>query len=215
MNDKICVFCDRSQFEERLVGETGEFWIIATLGQISDGGYVLLVPKRHVPCFGAMEIWEARLVGPAVEKIVGAVLRGYTSSPLPVIFEHGIVGQTIKHAHLHVVPTLCNITDRVYRDFPHSKIVCVEHQYGDRYWEDLRSWYSRRKKPYLFWDDVYSSQLSGMKVCWDPPAPSQYLRIVVAEALGRPERANWRTMDPELDRRLWHETVTRLKPYFS
>lgn len=56
-----CVFCDRSKFEERLCGETKDFWIIATLGQITDGGYVLLVPKRHVECVGAMDKNEVNL----------------------------------------------------------------------------------------------------------------------------------------------------------
>jgi hypothetical protein len=41
-----------------------------------------------------------------------------------------------------------------------------------------------------------------------------YLRIVAAEALGKPERANWRTMDAALDKKLYLETVSRLKPYF-
>ena len=31
-----CVFCDRSKFEERLIHETENFYVIATLGQITD-----------------------------------------------------------------------------------------------------------------------------------------------------------------------------------
>ncbi len=71
--------------------------------------------------------------------------------------------------------------------------------------------YSKLQKPYLLWNDF------GLifEIIWDPPAPLQYLRIVVADALGRPERANWRNMDPELDKKLWSETVKRLKPYFA
>lgn len=211
-----CVFCDRSQFEKRLVGETGDFWIIAGLGQISNGGYVLLVPKRHVSCIGALEPEEARLVGPAVEKIRGAVLREYVSLPSLIIFEHGIVGQTIKHAHLHFVPALCNITDRICRDFPQSAILRVMPDIlgNQNDWEKVRQLYSIVRKPYLLWYDGYISLASGMKICLDPPAPLQYLRIVVADEAGCPERANWRTMDPELDKKLWIETVKRLKPYF-
>jgi len=43
-----CPFCDKKQFEERLIAEVDGFYLIATLGQITDGGYVLLVPKEHV-----------------------------------------------------------------------------------------------------------------------------------------------------------------------
>ena len=71
-----------------------------------------------------------------------------------------------------------------------------------------------KQKPYLYWRDA-QTLFSQPTVCWDPPAPPQYLRTITAEALGRPERANWREMDPELDRKLGAETVRRLKPYFS
>src|SRR3989338_4060716 len=108
-----CVFCDRSQFEERLCGETKDFWIIATLGQITDGGYVLLVPKRHVKCVVAMSQPKIKLLEKLEEKTSGALLKEYHSSGT-TIFEHGIVGQTIKHAHLHIVPEKLNITDRIF-----------------------------------------------------------------------------------------------------
>lgn len=222
MSDKPCVFCDRSQFEEQLVGETRGFWIIATLGQIpKNGGYVLLVPKWHVSCFGAMEPWEARLVFPEIEKIVSALLREYATSPSPVIFEHGIVGQTVKHAHLHITPVMCNITDRVRMDFPQSLTVRVmsrPYEYWDD-WNRVQKMYSETRKPYLLWNDGYVSRVSGTKICWDPPAPPQYLRLVVANEAGRPERGDWKAMymDPalkELDRKLIAETVVRLSSYF-
>lgn len=199
-----CVFCDRSKFEERLCGETKDFWIIATLGQITDGGYVLLVPKRHVECIGAMEVPEIDLLMTAGEQIWYALSSEY-QAPAITIFEHGIVGQSIKHAHIHFIPEVCNLTEKVQNDFPENQIVRVNFVHG------LQDLYKKKPEPYLFWIDV--SLMAN--VCWNPPAPPQYLRVVVAEALGVPERANWRTMDPELDRKLWSETVRRLKPYFK
>src|SRR3989344_1010677 len=157
-----CVFCDKSQFEERLCGETKDFWIIATLGQISNGGYLLLVPKRHVECIGAMTSKEAKLLDKLGVRVCDALIQEYDVS--------------------------CIVSLSDFRN----------------------SLYGKRKEPYLLWGDLW-----GMKVCWNPPAPSQYLRIIVADALRRPERANWRNMDPELDKKLWQETVKRLKPYFT
>lgn len=201
-----CVFCDRSKFEERLCGETKDFWIIATLGQITDGGYVLLVPKRHVECVGAMEKEEANLLEKLMTKAKSALLKEYRTEG--ILFEHGIVGQTIKHAHIHMVPAQCTITGRIYRDFPRNDL----HFLSDSAFINLfLKMYALRQEPYLLWQDAISSIY---KICWNPPAPPQYLRIVVAETLGRPERANWREMDPELDKKLWSETVRRLKPYF-
>ena len=198
-----CVFCDRSKFEEQLCGETKDFWIIATLGQITDGGYVLLAPKRHVECVGAMRKKEVELLGDLAVKTFEANLVEYGIAP-GIVFEHGIVGQTVKHAHLHIVPAIEIITQRILDNFYKNDVDCVVSL------SDLRNLYRKRKQPYLLWEDLW-----GMRVMWNPSAPPQYLRIVVAEALGRPERANWRNMDSELDKKLWSETVKRLKPYFK
>jgi len=122
-----------------------------------------------------------------------------------VVFEHGIVGQTVKHAHIHVVPADVRLFEKITKDFPKSgtSLISTLKNFGIVY--------SKLQKPYLLWNDF------GLifEIIWDPPAPLQYLRIVVADALGRPERANWRNMDPELDKKLWSETVKRLKPYFA
>lgn len=199
-----CVFCDKAQFEERLAGESERFWIIATLGQISNGGYLLLVPKRHVLCVGAMETSELKELEAMREKIHEAVLQEYGIPP-KIVFEHGIVGQTIKHAHLHLIPEAASITERIRKDFPHNEIAVICS------WDELKNLYAEKQKPYLLWRDSDG----GARVCWNPEAPLQYLRAIVAEVVGRPERANWRAMDPELDKRLWAGTVARLKPYFS
>ncbi len=196
-----CVFCDRSQFEERLCGETKDFWIVATLGQITDGGYVLLVPKRHVECVGAMEEREVERLDILIDQTKGVLYREYN---LPsVIFEHGIVGQTIKHAHIHIAPANITLSERVRRDFPECGDSLIT------YLITLCNLYTKLRKPYLFLKDF---GLMG-KIIWNPPAPPQYFRTILAETLGRPERANWRNMDPELDKKLWSGTVLRLKTY--
>lgn len=206
MSDKTCAFCDRSQFEERLVGETDQFWFIATLGQITDGGYVLIVPKHHISCIGAMREAEIEDVVSAATRTKWAIAAEY--GMMPVVFEHGIVGQTVQHAHLHLVPAGIHgrLLGRIMGDFPNVEISNLASL------KALHSIYARTGQKYLLWD--INQWPWYFQAAWDPPAPPQYLRTVVAEALGRPERANWRTMDPELDRKLWTETVKRLKPYF-
>ncbi len=199
-----CVFCDRVKVEERIVGETADFFIVATIGQISDGGYLLLIPKRHVACIAAMSEPEIRLAYYAIQEVRTAVSWEYSFAPV-TIFEHGIVGQTVEHAHIHFVPAACDITARVRKDFPDCRIISPITL------EEIRHSYLIDPRPYLMWRD----QNFNISVCWNPPAPPMYFRIVVAEALGRPERANWRTMDREVDNRLVSETIAHLKPYFS
>lgn len=209
-----CPFCDRRQFEERLIAEVDGFYIIATLGQITDGGYVLLVPKKHISCAGAFSEEQVERASRVITKIGFALTSEYAvdlshGCLMPItLFEHGIVGQTVKHAHFHFLPTVLDLTSRIKKDFPESIVQQLE------YLGQLQVLYSVNPQPYLWWvagkeDDA------EVRVCWNPPAPPQYLRIITAEALGRPERANWRTMDSELDKRLWSETVRRLKPYFQ
>ena len=200
--ERPCTFCDRSQFEEQLVAESENFYVIATLGQITDGGYVLLVPKRHVLCVGDMTMEEIIHMTAEASKLDQSVSEAYRCST--TIFEHGIVGQSIKHAHLHIIPAACIMTERIRSDFS-GKEMNIIHSLSD-----LNLLYRQKLVSYLFWND-YNLRST---VCWDPPAPPQYLRKVVAEYIGKPERANWREMDPVLDKQFWSETVARLKKYF-
>lgn len=205
-----CVFCDTSQFAERLVATSSGFNVIATLGQITDGGYALVSPQKHISCLGALASGQTNAMLNVAKEVCRALSREYqhgnSSTPYPVtMFEHGIVGQTIKHAHLHLLPTVIDLTAKIRKDFPEAETKELQHA------AHLQELYGKRPEPYLFWTVPSGTSM----VCWNPPAPSQYLRLIVAELLGRPERGNWRNMNPELDKRLWQETVNRLKPYFS
>ncbi len=212
--DNNCVFCDRTKLKKHLIYENNEYYVTATLGQII-GGYVLIIPKAHISCMGALTHFLPDNETKAMLKITKEVCRalsleyqhGISTTPYPVtIFEHGIVGQTIKHAHLHLLPTIIDLTLKIRADFPESQF--EELQYATH----LQELYSKHPEPYLFWTD---SSTGKPMVCWNPPAPPQYLRLITAELLGLSERGNWRNMDPELDKQLGQETVDRLKPYFT
>ncbi|MEX2090736.1 MAG: HIT domain-containing protein [Candidatus Paceibacterota bacterium] len=185
--------------------ENEDFYLIATLGQII-GGYVLVIPKEHVSCIG--DLTNVSEKGREfLRRTVRSLWKEYGGgSVLPQVttFEHGIVGQTVKHAHIHAIPAVINMTRRIQSDFPSAEIQEIQL-------DQLQDLYRERKEPYLFW----TTTGARARVCWNPPAPPQYLRIIAADALGHPERANWREMDPELDKKLGEETVRRLKPYFS
>ncbi|MEK7090616.1 MAG: HIT family protein [Patescibacteria group bacterium] len=214
--DSACVFCDRKNLEERLIYENDDFYVAATLGQITDGGYILIIPKRHVVCLTELTSHipnseTGRLTSLSLE--VNTILKAeykkikgfYSYTDITTMFEHGIVGQTVKHAHLHMLPDLKDFSRRIKKDFPQSEIQEL------KYAEHIQKLYKDNPRPYLFWTNV----IGKGTVCWNPPAPAQYLRLIAAELLGRPERGNWKNMDPELDKRLSEETVRRLKPYFQ
>lgn len=205
-----CVFCERKNFEERLIAETPSLYYVATLGQITDGGYTLVIPKRHVPCIGAMEARELIGVENAMRDAACAIDTEYGIKPL--IFEHGIVGQTIQHAHLHLLPTEVFLGSKVTEDFPKAELTRLA-SFGL-----IGRLHAETGRKYLLWNVparpwARNDGVSFFEIVWDPPAPPQYLRTITAELMGRPERGNWRNMDPELDRELWSSTVTRLAPY--
>lgn len=200
--DNNCAFCDRTKFEERIIAENKAWYLIATLGQIR-GGYVLIVPKRHVPCIGAMKEQEIVDIDSAFHAANNAINIEYGIKP--IIFEHGIVGQTVQHAHLHLLPAKIRMCGKIYHDFPSAQICFLDSL------KTLKCNYDMTKgKKYLLW----STPEGLLKAVIDPPAPPQYLRIVAAELDGHPERGNWLWTHPELDKQLWQETISRLKPYF-
>ena len=198
-----CTFCNLAMFSKYIFAEDERFYFVATPGQITDGGYALIIPKRHVRCLGALEEQEIPLLEKAIDRCATALSREYGESV--TIFEHGVVGQTIPHAHLHLAPVKYDFSAQLARDFPYNGVANLAN------WNDLRIAYGKSDMPYL----LSQHNTKGLYVCWNPNAQPQYLRIVLANALGRPERANWRTMEPEIDKRLVQKTISRLKLYFS
>lgn len=206
-----CVFCNRQKNDiERTIYENDLFYNMPTLGQIPEnGGHVLIVPKGHVDCLANLHDTKAGPMLALLERTREIMRKEYGQEI--AMFEHGIVGQTVKHAHLHLFPGNGSdkITERVRRDFPLAEIDVLRH------YDDLFDSYDSlpdesTPEPYLFWQ----TEDGIPRVCWNPPAPPQYFRIVLAEILGYPERANWRNMDRHLDDKLIAETIARLKPLF-
>lgn len=197
-----CIFCDRKNFEKSLIREFKDYYLTATLGQITDGYYLLLIPKRHVRCLGEMNYSEIDDVWGISYYVQKCMKFGYSCDV--TLFEHGIVGQSIQHAHLHILPANIDFTNKICSDYPTSETNALIAL------RDLPRAYNIKKEPYLFWQSPGKAPM----VCWNPPAPTQYLRILAAQALGRPERANWRKMDPELDKKLIDETIEHLQHYF-
>ena len=202
---KKCIFCDRSKFEERVIYENEYFYVIATLGQITDGGHVLLLPKLHVLCVAAMteDFTRDSHLELMIETVALAIEQEWGVDTIAV-FEHGIAGQTIQHSHVHLMPAKIDFGKRICNDYQPCEIDTFSSL------ADLQRGYGRNPEPYLFWADPDGTK----RVCWRPNAPPQILRVIAAEELDRPERANWQTMDAGLDKQLWSDTVTRLKPYF-
>ena len=199
MAEKPCTFCDYDTKRHRIVAETENFYALPTIGQISDGGHMMIIPRRHYSCLGAMEDDAFA----EFEELTGNVERAVTVAyQKPILFEHGILGQSVSHAHLQMMPSDADLFTRINNDFR------VFRKLGS--FKELQEMH-KTKGVYLFYENTHDEKFGFLLDSYP-----QYLRIIAAEAIGKPKRGNWREWraDPEcaaLDDRLIDETVKRLR----
>jgi diadenosine tetraphosphate (Ap4A) HIT family hydrolase len=156
----------------RTIVEQDGFRVLPSLGQIVSG-YLLLVPNYHHRAFADMSLEDLR----AAE----AIKTGLTERMRPmygnlIFFEHGVRtsdsgGCGISHAHLHFVPfpDEKDPVEELTRAFPFEEVSSLL---------DLE-----RVQPgqsYLYYESVRSHKY----VFYPPFIPSQYVRRLLAEALG-------------------------------
>lgn len=176
---RFCVLPERW----RVVHETANFVVQAGLGPLAEG-YVLILTRTHVSCFGALE--EARL--PEFERLLEKVREAqrelYGSS---LYFEHGRSGACLPeghgedlcyHAHLHLLPTELELGSMIAAD--HEVEVFVS-------WSEVVKAVQANPEPY-----VLAQHGGEIYLAWTPDRlPKRYLRTKLATALGRPELADW------------------------
>jgi diadenosine tetraphosphate (Ap4A) HIT family hydrolase len=152
--------------------------VLPSLGQIVEG-YLLIMPKGHYRSFALLDeelFEEAESVYSETEAILR---RTYTR---PIFYEHGMGysasgnGCCVDHAHIHAIPVSLSLFARLEQEFEWSNIQKLE---------DL----SRMVKGthYLFVQD--SSQQK--RVYYASNVKAQYIRHIVAEQLGTPDKGDW------------------------
>jgi len=177
----------------------GSFCVLPSLGQIVEG-HLLLVPQAHLASMAELADGEMGALEVLCKQIRSVLVDMYGQC---VFFEHGVRhagsgGCGIDHAHLHAVPVAGNgILAVLMHNFAGSRI---DH------FADIR----RTIGPafsYLFFEDS-----SGERYVFAAPSiPSQYLRKLVCESLGKSDW-DWRKSgyEPELV-----STLQRLSSVFS
>jgi diadenosine tetraphosphate (Ap4A) HIT family hydrolase len=97
--DGSCPFCDPATVATALA-TTEHFYLLADNAPLVEG-HALIIPRDHYACYGAIPAaWDDELLA-----LKGRVERFAIERYRPAIFfEHGVFGQTVYHAHLHVVP---------------------------------------------------------------------------------------------------------------
>lgn len=115
-----CVFCRPELQPERLF-ETDSLYVIPDKYPLVPG-HTLIITKSHVRCYGMArndhlsELERAiAIVRPFLERSYGAPV---------IVLENGIAGQSVFHAHFHLIPvTVPPITDAIVR---HEHVTEIE-----------------------------------------------------------------------------------------
>jgi len=183
MQDGTCPHCDRQSFAlKHPLTETEHFVVVCDAHPLCEG-HILIIPKRHISCAGAFtkEILSEYI--PLYERVSDFLKRTYGSC---ASFEHGIIGQTVYHAHVHLAPFTGVVSDIIPEGNEHLIIISS--------WQDVVRQYTEEGK-YLYVSIGDTSYLVDTAL-----GNPRFFRDRFAAALGVPERGNWRAMqdDPGL-----------------
>jgi diadenosine tetraphosphate (Ap4A) HIT family hydrolase len=127
-----CPFCAIGELEAPLT-ETASFFAVGDHAPLL-GGHILLVPKAHYACYGALPAaldGEFLALKETIRRFLSEVYRA------PTFFEHGVFRQTVYHAHLHAMP-FGPVSMKL------EEMATASGGQPLRSQDDLRAWYAAR-----------------------------------------------------------------------
>jgi diadenosine tetraphosphate (Ap4A) HIT family hydrolase len=179
---------------------TSSFRVFPTLGQIAEG-HLLIVPSAHHGALGDLPLDPINELEYVVARVREALAATYGTRC--VFFEHGTRGDRaggcgVYHAHLHAVPMR-------ERQDPIDDLKAAHGLSEISDCRDLKRIDPRRS--YLYYE---ATDLKRYIACVDY-LPSQYMRKIVSEAIGR-SIWDWRLTGRE---REFESALARLSAYFG
>jgi ATP adenylyltransferase len=195
--DLIATLSPPGSYDGFVAAESSQFVVIPSLGPLA-AGHVILCPRSHARGFARLPL-GARVEFALQKRRIKSILEREYGAPVHG-FEHGASddGQipcSVEHAHFHLVPGAVDVRQRIFADYS---------------WEQFDGLIQ-----------TLSNEVGGQEYLWyEPPSgesyvavdpdgfPSQYLRRVFADALGRSDRWNWRET-PEMPTLL--QTLNRVR----
>ena len=99
-NPQACPHCAGGFGLKYPLFENDCFWVVCDAHPLTEG-HILIIPKKHVSCMGALDGNSFAGFKELYEKVLGFLNKTYGQAG---VFEHGITGQTVFHAHMHFLP---------------------------------------------------------------------------------------------------------------
>lgn len=184
-----CLFCSIPEMvpnpqnpEDEILDESEHFYAKAALGHFVYG-YTLIVSKEHFLSFAYLP----EQLFPELEAFKDSVvdkLHQICTNPITIL-EHGAInrpqraGACIDHAHLHLMPLPVDIYARLQEKFPFTQLGSMG-EVGR---------FKHGPVSYLYYQ---SEEVGSSCVKLTEHVPSQLLRRVACQALGKPELWDWR-----------------------
>lgn len=178
MNSCGCPFCNIK--EEEILCKTENFFVTPGIGWFVEG-YVLICHKKHYIGFGEIPVDQMQEFRTLQEKVRNVLAETYTS---PLFFEHGAVSNTkkwsccVEHAHMHVWPVDKEILPELKEEFAMREL-----ENDSAFSKHFNTWIS-----YYYYENK-----DGKKFICEvnlKNAPSQYLRMLLAEKIGKGDKWN-------------------------
>ena len=195
--DHHCAFCAHDALDVVLAG-TEHFLVIADHAPLAEG-HLLIVPRDHFACYGALPLEFDGEAGELRERVTDFLAARYQT---PIFFEHGVFRQTVFHAHLHVLPLgaaspgFAADIGRVGSPAPSPDALRAWYaEQGHYFYLDTERGDSGQREPLLFPADleVYFQVMGTLRThtahtaAWIPPA----LRQMRGESKMRALAAAW------------------------
>jgi diadenosine tetraphosphate (Ap4A) HIT family hydrolase len=181
-NDLIALFLPEEPYVRRIMLESDAFAVIPSLGPLV-AGHSLLCPKSHVRSFASLDRRLHREYQEIKETLKAALRDRYRRTVH--LFEHGMAAAgtrvvcTVDHAHMHFLPlpeAFDAAVDGAWTTFDGSLTALSTLSGGDEY---------------VFYETP--AGLSRLLSSRDRSVESQYMRKIIADALGHGDQWNWRT----------------------
>lgn len=120
------IFCKfKEKFPGQIIEETKNFLLVHD-GYPLIEGHLLIIPKKHFRCFLEVDTKLIKELVKLKKKTISFLTKYYYK---PILFEHGITGQTILHAHLHLLPTEKSILSETKEKGKAMKIFEIPYLY--------------------------------------------------------------------------------------
>ncbi|MFH0832333.1 MAG: HIT family protein [Candidatus Aenigmatarchaeota archaeon] len=172
------------------------FWIVCDAHPLTEG-HILVIPKAHVPCMAALDNNAFVKFRELYENVSNFLNRAYGRT---AVFEHGIAGQSVFHAHTHFLPFGGSINEIIP-----EKLAKRISDLGE-----LKTEFNKEHE-YLYFAIGDNKHLVDTRIAYP-----RFFRERFAESLGVEERGNWKRTESNAElMRAFETEIRQLKNKWS